>query len=90
MNWSNRLAVVLLSATLSAVGVFAEGKEHHFVPAENKENAYGELHRFVCDRIRLWPDLAPHETVVPTRTRLLIAYQGAQVARGILGLMDAG
>ena len=62
MNWSNRLAVVLLSATLSAVGVFAEGKEHHFVPAENEENAYGELHRFVCDRIRLWPDLAPHET----------------------------
>ena len=31
-------------------------------PLANEDKAYGELHGRIVERIRLWPDLAPHET----------------------------
>ena len=33
------------------------------MPLENEDKAYGELHGRIVARIRLWPALAPHETV---------------------------
>lgn len=62
MKESNRLLAVVLAAMLSVAGVFAAESAAYVGPAENEDKAYGELHGFVCDRIRLWPGLAPHET----------------------------
>jgi acetyl esterase/lipase len=56
------LPMVLLSLTvMSAYGSAAVGNLS-VGPAENEAQAYGALSSFVCERLRLWPDLAPHET----------------------------
>jgi len=62
MKEASRLLVVVLSVILMVAGAFAAENAVYVSPAENEDKAYGELHGFICDRIRLWPDLAPHET----------------------------
>ena len=62
MTVSNRPLAVVLSVMFAVAGAFATEGTACSVPAENEDKAYGELHGFICDRIRLWPDLAPHET----------------------------
>ncbi|MBR3820868.1 MAG: hypothetical protein IKJ37_04525, partial [Kiritimatiellae bacterium] len=62
MKVSNRPLAVVLSVVFMVAGAFATEGTACSVPAENEDKAYGELHGFICDRIRLWPDLAPHET----------------------------
>ena len=62
MKEASRLLVVVLSVVFMVAGVFAAENAAYVSPAENEDKAYGELHGFICDRIRLWPDLAPHET----------------------------
>ena len=59
MTVSERLLAVVLSVIFMVAGVFASESEAYVGPAENEDKAYGELHGFICDRIRLWPDLAP-------------------------------
>ena len=62
MKEASRLLVVVLSVIFMVAGAFATEGTACSVPAENEGKAYGELHGSICDRIRLWPDLAPHET----------------------------
>ena len=46
------LFVAMVSAVFAVRGV----------PLESEDKAYGELHGRIAARIRLWPELAPHET----------------------------
>ena len=59
MTVSNRPLAVVLSVMFAVAGAFAAENAAYVSPAENEYKAYGELHGFICDRIRLWPDLAP-------------------------------